>query len=130
MFLLVYVHSRMHDDTDTFVRGLLCRQELLDFVNENFMCFLGSINKPEAFAFAQSLGITGDSIPFPTPHTLMTQSSPWALHFFLLHASFPAFFSQPKLPSPAFPWLGVVHQAASSAPLEVLQWKEGVTGDV
>jgi len=50
--------------------------------------------------------------------------------FFLLHASFPAFFSQPKLPSPAFPWLGVVHQAASSAPLEVLQWKEGVTGDV
>ena len=129
MFLLVYVHSRMHDDTDTFVRGLLCRQELLDFVNENFMCFLGSINKPEAFAFAQSLGITGDSIPFPTPHTLMTQSSPWVLHFVYCMLLFPPFFSTQASP-PAFPWLGVVHQAASSAPLEVLQWKEGVTGDV
>ena len=100
MFLLVYVHSRMHDDTDTFVRGLLCRQELLDFVNENFMCFLGSINKPEAFAFAQSLGITVDSIPFPTPHTLMTQSSPWALHFSYCMILFPPFFStQASLPS-------------------------------
>ena len=98
MFLLVYVHSRMHDDTDTFVRGLLCRQELLDFVNENFMCFLGSINKPEAFAFAQSLGITGDSIAFPTPHTLMTQSSPWALHFSYCMLLFPPFFLNPSFP--------------------------------
>jgi hypothetical protein len=130
MFLLVYVHSRMHDDTDTFVRDLLCRQELVDFVDENFMCFLGSINKPEAFAFVQSLGITGDSIPFQhAPHTLTTQSRHGVLCLCYCVLLFPPFFSTQASP-PAFPWLGVVHQAASSAPLEVLQWKEGVAGDL
>jgi hypothetical protein len=59
MFLLVYVHSRMHDDTETFVRDMFCKQDLKDFVDENFACYLGSINKPEAFAFVQTLGITG-----------------------------------------------------------------------
>ncbi len=117
MFLLVYVHSRMHDDTESFLRNVLCKQDIKDFIDENFVCYLGSINKPEAFSFVQTLGITGDSRAaarrtFDSAAATCTNQ-----------------LTTFELPLLAYPWLGIVHQASSTAPVEVLQWKEGAAGE-
>ncbi len=117
MFLLVYVHSRLHDDTEAFVRDTFCKQDLKEFVDENFVCYLGSINKPEAFAFAQTLGVTGASL-------LHSASSHRWLRTHFLQFS----LGTNGASSAAFPWLGILHQASSTASLEVLQWKEGAAG--
>ncbi|EDV22401.1 uncharacterized protein TRIADDRAFT_58970 [Trichoplax adhaerens] len=34
-FLLVYIHSRMHQDTDTFCREVLCNEQFVEFINNN-----------------------------------------------------------------------------------------------
>lgn len=57
-FLLVYLHSPEHDDTDTYVRDVLCSQEVVDYVNEQFVCWGGDVRKPDAFSLSGRLSVS------------------------------------------------------------------------
>lgn len=53
--LFVYLHSADHPDTPSFCEGTLCSPVLVDFVNENFVAWGGSIRSSEGFKMSNSL---------------------------------------------------------------------------
>jgi len=61
-FLLAYIHSPHHDDTDEFCRTVLCTEVITEFVNTNFLFWMGSVALSEGFKVSAELGAT--TFPF------------------------------------------------------------------
>jgi len=61
-FLLVYLHSSIHQNTDSFCRDTLCTELIADFFNEHFVCWAGNINMTEAFKISNML--SASTYPF------------------------------------------------------------------
>ena len=61
-FLLVYIHSPMHEDTDRFCRQVLCTQNVSRFLDENFVTWAGRVWDPEAYGLSTQL--RASSYPF------------------------------------------------------------------
>jgi len=55
-FLVVYLHSAMHQDTNKFCRETLCTEIITDFLNENFLNWAGAVSNAEAFKLSTMLG--------------------------------------------------------------------------
>ncbi|KAK7391839.1 hypothetical protein VNO78_20262 [Psophocarpus tetragonolobus] len=53
--LFVYLHSPDHPDTPSFCQRTLCSETISAFVNENFICWGGSIRASEGFKMSNSL---------------------------------------------------------------------------
>lgn len=53
--LFVYLHSPDHPDTPSFCQRTLCSETIAAFVNENFVCWGGSIRASEGFKMSNSL---------------------------------------------------------------------------
>ncbi|KAF3543931.1 hypothetical protein DY000_02003021 [Brassica cretica] len=53
--LFVYLHSPDHPDTPVFCDGTLCNEAFVAFLNENFVCWGGSIRASEGFKMSNSL---------------------------------------------------------------------------
>ncbi|KAK9806360.1 hypothetical protein WJX72_011391 [[Myrmecia] bisecta] len=61
-FLLAYLHSPNHQDTDRFCRGTLCSPGVVEYVNANFVAWGGNIRFADAYRLSSSLRVT--SYPF------------------------------------------------------------------
>jgi len=55
-FLIVYLHSPMHQNTSSFCRNTLCTEMIADFFNEHFLCWAGSISYAEPYKVSNMLG--------------------------------------------------------------------------
>jgi len=55
-FLLVYLHSPMHVDTDTFCKHVLCSEEMINFVDDNFILWGGDVTVSQGFDLTYRLG--------------------------------------------------------------------------
>eukprot|EP01114_Cavostelium_apophysatum_P017058 TRINITY_DN4977_c0_g1_i2.p1 TRINITY_DN4977_c0_g1~~TRINITY_DN4977_c0_g1_i2.p1 ORF type:complete len:327 (-),score=101.00 TRINITY_DN4977_c0_g1_i2:90-1070(-) len=55
-FLVVYLHSSLHQHTDQFCRETLSTDLIAEFVNENFLFWAGSVTYPEAYKTSLLLG--------------------------------------------------------------------------
>lgn len=53
--LFVYLHSPEHPDTQGFCERTLCSEMLAAFLNENFVCWGGSVKASEGFKMSNSL---------------------------------------------------------------------------
>lgn len=53
--LFVYLHSPEHPDTPSFCQRTLCSEAFSAFVNQNFVCWGGSIRASEGFKMSNSL---------------------------------------------------------------------------
>ena len=54
-FLVVYLHSPHHQDTPAFARDVLCSEVMAEFVDDNFVFWMGSVLDPEAYGVAALL---------------------------------------------------------------------------
>ena len=61
-FLVVYLHSPMHEDTPGFCRQTLTADNLVSFINDNLLVWGGSIHHPDAYATSGLL--EASSYPF------------------------------------------------------------------
>ena len=61
-FLLIYLHSPMHEDTTKFCNQVLCSQAFSSFANQNVVCWAGKIWDPEAYDLSSQL--RASSYPF------------------------------------------------------------------
>lgn len=62
-FLLVYLHSDLHQDTDEFCTDILGHNEVVSYLSNNRIIFWGcSIRKPEGYRV--SLALRENSYPF------------------------------------------------------------------
>ena len=61
-FLLIYLHSPMHDDTTKFCNQVLCSESFSVFANQNVVCWAGKIWDPEAYDLSSQL--RASSYPF------------------------------------------------------------------
>ena len=61
-FLLIYLHSPMHDDTTKFCNQVLCSESFSLFANQNVVCWAGKIWDPEAYDLSSQL--RASSYPF------------------------------------------------------------------
>ncbi|KAL3159233.1 hypothetical protein ABBQ32_011205 [Trebouxia sp. C0010 RCD-2024] len=57
-FLLVYLHSADHEDTDQFCHQTLCDPTFTHYVSENFLCWGGDVRKTDAFTFSSMLHVS------------------------------------------------------------------------
>lgn len=61
-FLLIYLHSPMHEDTAKFCNQVLCSERFSQFANQNVICWAGKIWDPEAYDLSSQL--RASSYPF------------------------------------------------------------------
>ena len=61
-FLLIYLHSPMHEDTAKFCNQVLCSESFSQFANQNVVCWAGKIWDPEAYDLSSQL--RASSYPF------------------------------------------------------------------
>ncbi|KAI0236719.1 FAS-associated factor 2 [Lamellibrachia satsuma] len=54
-FLLVYLHGDDHEDTTNFCKMTLCSQQVVNFVNTNFLFWACNTNSPEGYRVSQAL---------------------------------------------------------------------------
>eukprot|EP00002_Diphylleia_rotans_P040225 TRINITY_DN9492_c0_g1_i1.p1 TRINITY_DN9492_c0_g1~~TRINITY_DN9492_c0_g1_i1.p1 ORF type:complete len:276 (+),score=69.30 TRINITY_DN9492_c0_g1_i1:58-885(+) len=57
-FLLVYLHSSQHANTDQFCRDVLATERVANFFDENFICWGGDIRHTEAYQVSNHLQVT------------------------------------------------------------------------
>jgi len=70
-FLLVYLHSPLHEDTPRFCRGVLSAPGVVNYSNENLITWAGRVWDPEAYGLSTQLRAT----TFPFVALLVCQSS-------------------------------------------------------
>uniref|UniRef100_A0A7S3MDT0 UBX domain-containing protein n=1 Tax=Spumella elongata TaxID=89044 RepID=A0A7S3MDT0_9STRA len=70
-FLLVYLHSPLHEDTPRFCRGVLSAPGVVNYANENLITWAGRVWDPEAYGLSTQLRAT----TFPFVALLVCQSS-------------------------------------------------------
>ena len=61
-FLLVYLHSPLHEDTHGFCTTVFCSQVFQQFTDENFVVWAGRVWDPEAFNLSMQFRVS--SFPF------------------------------------------------------------------
>ena len=61
-FLLIYLHSPMHEDTSKFCSQVMCSESFSQFANQNVICWAGKIWDPEAYDLSSQL--RASSYPF------------------------------------------------------------------
>ncbi|XP_035828542.1 FAS-associated factor 2 [Aplysia californica] len=54
-FLLVYLHSEDHQNTETFCRGVLCSEEFVNFVNSQMLFWACNTSSPEGYRVSPPL---------------------------------------------------------------------------
>jgi FAS-associated factor 2 len=69
-FLLVYLHSPMHQDTSKFCQQTLCTQSFSSFVNERMVTWAGKVWDPQAYDLSSQLRASA----FPFLAILVCQS--------------------------------------------------------
>jgi hypothetical protein len=69
-FLLVYIHSPMHEDTEKFCNQVLCSQNVIRFLDNNLITWAGRIWDPEAYSLSSQLRAS----TFPFVALLVCQS--------------------------------------------------------
>ena len=57
--LLVYVHARDHEDTESFCRSTLASAPLARYIDDNLIFWAGSVQTRQGFAVAEALGSEG-----------------------------------------------------------------------
>jgi len=58
-FLLIYLHSPLHEDTDRFCQQVFCSPTLSSFVdNSNIVTWAGKVWDPEAYKLSSELGVS------------------------------------------------------------------------
>lgn len=57
-FLFVYLHSPEHENTDAYVRNVLCNPETVEYVNSHFVSWGGNVQLPDAFNLAGRLNVS------------------------------------------------------------------------
>ena len=57
-YLLLYIHSPLHQDTDRFCRRTLCSEAFVSFASDNLLCWAGSIDTKEGYAVSGMLRAT------------------------------------------------------------------------
>jgi len=55
-FLIVYLHSPMHQDTTAFCSNTLCTEMISDFFNDHFLCWAGTISHSDSYKVSNMLG--------------------------------------------------------------------------
>ena len=60
--LVVYIHSPNHEDSDRFVREVLCHEHVVSYLNENTVFWSGSISTNEPYQLSGMLKAT--SFPY------------------------------------------------------------------
>jgi len=70
-FLLVYLHSPLHEDTPRFCRGVLSAPGLVNYSNQNLVVWAGRVWDPEAYGLSTQLRAT----TFPFVALLVCQSN-------------------------------------------------------
>jgi FAS-associated factor 2 len=70
-FLLVYIHSPLHEDTPRFCRGVLSAPAVVNFANEHLITWAGRVWDPEAYGLSTQLRAT----TFPFMALLVCQSN-------------------------------------------------------
>ena len=70
-FLLVYLHSPLHEDTPRFCRDTLASSSVITYANENMITWTGSVWDPEAYNLSTQLRAT----TFPFVALLICQSN-------------------------------------------------------
>ena len=70
-FLVVYLHSPIHDDTNRFCQQVLCTTQFINAMNENAVIWGGKVWDPEAYSLSGQLGASA----FPFLAILMCQSN-------------------------------------------------------
>ena len=61
-FLLVYLHSPLHEDSNRFCAGVMCSQNFKNFADENVLVWSGQVWDPEAYWLSMQLRST--TFPF------------------------------------------------------------------
>lgn len=69
-FLLIYLHSELHESTDAFCRGILASPGVSRYISDNLLMWAGSVYDPEGFALTYQL----KTKTFPFLCLLMPQS--------------------------------------------------------
>lgn len=69
-FLLVYLHSPLHEDSQRFCSGTICSQNFKRFADENVFVWSGQVWDPEAYDLSMKL----KSATFPFVALLLCQS--------------------------------------------------------
>lgn len=73
-FLLVYLHSDEHDDTNTFVNETLLHDNFIEFLQEhNILIWGGNVRESEAYQVSNVLGV--NKYPFLALLSLKTQTT-------------------------------------------------------
>lgn len=62
--LIVYIHSPLHVDSNNFCNNILCSASFKEYVDRNFLFWVGSITDMEAYSLSIQLKLT--SFPFLT----------------------------------------------------------------
>jgi FAS-associated factor 2 len=57
-FLFVYLHAPEHENTDAYVRSVLCNPEVVAYVNSHFLSWGGNVQRPDAFNLAGRLNVS------------------------------------------------------------------------
>lgn len=70
-FLLVYLHSPLHEDTPRFCREVLASQNVVNYANQNLVTWAGKVWDPEAYGLSTQLKVT----TFPFVALLVCQSN-------------------------------------------------------
>lgn len=70
-FLLVYLHSPIHEDTNRFCRNVLCSQAVCNIANQQLISWAGKIWDPEAYGLSSQLKVTA----YPFIALLVCQSN-------------------------------------------------------
>jgi len=55
-FLIVYLHSPIHQDTTAFCSNTLCTEMISDFFNDHFLCWAGTITHSDSYKVSNMLG--------------------------------------------------------------------------
>lgn len=70
-FLVVYLHSPIHDDTNKFCTQLLSSDPFINMMEQNAVVWAGRVWDPEAYSLSSQLGASA----FPFVALLMCQSN-------------------------------------------------------
>ena len=69
-FLLIYLHSDLHENVDEFCREVLCAPNIVRYIDNNFLFWAGSVSDVEAYALTYQLKCKS----FPFLSVLLCQS--------------------------------------------------------
>eukprot|EP00605_Chrysophyceae_sp_TOSAG23-4_P000512 GSChrysophyteH1.ASY1.ANO1.574.1 assembled CDS len=61
-FMLVYLHSPMHEDTDEFCKRTLCKPNVIRELDSKLLCWAGSVQASEAYSL--SIQLQAHAYPF------------------------------------------------------------------